>query len=113
MWQAGRAGSVLAGNSASIHWRFSRSRSRCCLGLGAPLFVPASALGLEDKKPASERLTLGFIGMGTQNRGHLNHFLGQKEVQVVAVCDVDTSRREAAKKTVEQRYGKEKKDGQY
>src|SRR2546421_712973 len=81
--------------------------------LGAPLFVPASALGLEDKKPASERLTLGFIGMGTQNRGHLNHFLGQKEVQVVAVCDVDTTRREAAKKTVEQRYGKEKKDGQY
>jgi predicted dehydrogenase len=81
--------------------------------LGAPLIVPASALGLEDKKPASERLTLGFIGMGTMNRGHLNHFLGQKDVQVLAVCDVDTTRREHAKKTVEDRYGKDKKDGKY
>jgi predicted dehydrogenase len=73
--------------------------------LAAPLFVPASALGKEDKAPASERLTLGFIGMGTQNRGHLGHFLGQKDVQVVAVCDVDTTRRENAKKMVETRYG--------
>jgi len=44
--------------------------------------------------------------MGTMNRGHLGHFLGQKDVQVLAVCDVDTTRREAAKKTVEGRYGR-------
>jgi predicted dehydrogenase len=81
--------------------------------LGAPLFVSASALGREDKKPASERIGLGFIGLGTMNRGHLGHFLGQKDVQVLAVCDVDTTRREAAKKTVEDRYGQEKKDGTY
>jgi predicted dehydrogenase len=40
------------------------------------------------------------------NSGHLNNFLGRSEVQVVAVCDVDTSRRENAKKTVEERYSK-------
>src|SRR5262249_40035023 len=79
----------------------------------APLFVPASALGDDKKKAASARLTLGFIGMGTMNRGHLGHFLGQKDVQVLAVCDVDTTRREAAKKTVEDRYAKDQKDGQY
>ena len=39
--------------------------------LAAPLIVPASALGRDDKKAASERLTIGFIGMGTMNRGHL------------------------------------------
>src|SRR5690348_323020 len=42
--------------------------------LGAPLLASSSALG-DDKKPAaSERIGLGFIGMGTMNRGHLNHF---------------------------------------
>jgi predicted dehydrogenase len=65
------------------------------------------------KKPASDRLTLGFIGMGTMNRGHLGHFLGQKDVQVLAVCDVDTTRRESAKDTVDKRYAEAKKSGTY
>jgi predicted dehydrogenase len=62
---------------------------------------------------ANERITLGFIGMGTMNRGHLGHFLGQADCQVLAVCDVDTNRREAAKKTVESRYAEAAKTGQY
>ena len=67
----------------------------------------------QEKKPASERLTLGFIGMGFQMQAHLNHFLGQKDVQVLAVCDVDTSRRENAKKKVEAFYGRDTKNGVY
>jgi len=78
-----------------------------------PMIVPSSALGDDKKAAASERITLGFIGMGTQNRGHLGHFLGQKDVQVVAVCDVDTTRREAARKTVDQRYADKIKSGEY
>ena len=77
-----------------------------------PLILSRSALG-EDKKPASERLGLGFIGMGTMARGHLGFHLGQPDVQVLAVCDVDTTRREAAKKTVETKYGEQMKSGQY
>ncbi len=45
-----------------------------------------------------------MIGMGTMMRGHLNTYLPRDEVQVVAVCDVDTTRREAAKKRVEEAY---------
>src|SRR5262249_35971939 len=81
--------------------------------IGAPLLISSSALGDAKKVAASDRLGLGFIGMGTMNRGHLGWFLGNKGVQVLAVCDVDTKRREAAKKTVEDRYGKDKKNGQY
>src|SRR5437016_3910149 len=62
---------------------------------------------------ANERIGLGFIGMGTMNRGHLGHFLGQKDVQVVAVCDVDTTRRASAQKTVEERYADQIKSGTY
>src|SRR5262249_47839328 len=73
-----------------------------------------SSASAEDKKAApSERLTLGFIGMGTMNRGHLGHFLGQKDVQVVAVCDADPPRRDHAKETVEKRYAEATKKGTY
>jgi predicted dehydrogenase len=76
--------------------------------------VVLSPLWGDEKKAApSERITLGFIGMGTMNRGHLGHFLGQKDCQVVAVCDVDTTRRENARKTVENRYAEATKAGTY
>lgn len=78
-----------------------------------PTIITSSALGDDKKDAASERLGIGFIGMGTMNRGHLGHFLGQKDVQVLAVCDVDTTRREAAKKTVEGRYADQIKSGTY
>ena len=74
--------------------------------VAAPFILP-SRVWSADTAP-SERLTLGFIGVGKMNSGHLGSFLGRKEVQVVAVCDVDTNRREFAKKTVEERYGKDK-----
>jgi predicted dehydrogenase len=77
-----------------------------------PLLMPHAVFG--KKAPAAnERLGLGFIGVGTQNRYHLNHFLNQKDVQVVAVCDVDTTRRENAKKITEKKYGEAQKDGTY
>src|SRR5262245_503127 len=78
-----------------------------------PIIVPRIVLGDDKKDSANSRLGLGFIGMGTMNRGHLNHFLGQKEVQVLAVCDVDTTRRESAKNTVETRYAEQIKSGTY
>jgi predicted dehydrogenase len=81
--------------------------------LGGPLLLSSAALGDDKKSPANDRLGLGFIGVGTQNRGHLNHFLGQKEVQVLAVCDVDTKRRDNAKKVTEGRYADQTKSGQY
>jgi predicted dehydrogenase len=81
--------------------------------LGGPLLVSRAALGDDKKTPASDRLGVGFIGVGTQNRGHLNYFLGQKDVQVLAVCDVDTNRRDNAKKTTEDRYAEAVKSGQY
>src|SRR5271156_4951207 len=78
-----------------------------------PLILSRSVLGDDKKDAANERLGIGFIGVGTMNRGHLGHFLGQKEVQVLAVCDVDKDRREAAKKTVETKHADAVKSGTY
>jgi predicted dehydrogenase len=62
-----------------------------------------------DKAKPSERIALGFIGVGTMGRGHLGGFLGMPDVQVVAVCDVVRERRDSAQKMVQERYGKDKK----
>jgi hypothetical protein len=56
-----------------------------------------------DDKP-SDKLHLGFIGVGTMGRGHLGGHLGRKDVEVVAVCDVVKERLDNAVGMVEKRY---------
>lgn len=52
----------------------------------------------------NSRITMGFVGMGRQAEVLLGPFLGQTNTQIVAVCDVDTTRREAAKQRVDAYY---------
>ncbi|HEV2210417.1 MAG TPA: Gfo/Idh/MocA family oxidoreductase [Verrucomicrobiae bacterium] len=54
--------------------------------------------------PANEQITLGFIGTGTQGRGLLGGFLRHNQTRVVAICDVDTDRRDNAKRVIESYY---------
>ena len=61
----------------------------------------------------SEQITLGFVGMGTQNRGLLGGFLRHSATRVVAVCDVDSTRRENAKKITENYYAQSNPGGSY
>jgi predicted dehydrogenase len=72
--------------------------------LAAPWFVPAAALGRQGKAAASERLTLGVIGVGPRGTYDLQAMLKLPDVQCVAVCDVQASRRAAAKKLVDAHY---------
>jgi hypothetical protein len=94
--------------------KLSRRRFAQVAGLTSavgPTIVSARALGRQDQPPASERLALGFIGMGTMNRHHLNAFWKRPEVQVLAVCDCDTKRRDHARKTVDEHYDKQTSKG--
>ena len=63
-------------------------------------FILPSHIWAADTQP-NDRITMAFIGMGKQNKGLLNNFMGQ-EIQAVAVCDVDTTRRNIAKAKVDQ-----------
>lgn len=72
--------------------------------VGVPVFIPGTALGLGGRLAPNSRIRLGFIGMGKQNRGLLNGFIRQKDTQVVAVCDVDTTRRNHARDSVNEFY---------
>ena len=72
------------------------------LSAAAPFILPSKVWAADDAP--SNRLTMGFIGMGTQSRGLLSNFLAQ-QTRVLAVCDVDTTRRNDAKQKVDKRYG--------
>ena len=65
--------------------------TRSTLLAGASAFAATQPLGAfaQDKRPPSERLNLGFIGLGGMGRGHLNDFRSRENVEVVALCDVD------------------------
>ncbi|MEN9635951.1 MAG: hypothetical protein RL077_4355 [Verrucomicrobiota bacterium] len=71
--------------------------------LAAAPFILPNRVWSQASAP-SKRLTLGCIGMGKQMKGHLGAFIGRDDVQVLAVCDVDTTRRTAAKKRVDDAY---------
>lgn len=70
----------------------------------APTIISATALGRAGRAAPAERLRAGFIGTGGQGTGLLNGFLSQPDVQVLAVCDVDRGRCEAAKRRADEVY---------
>ncbi len=71
----------------------------------APFILPSGFLRGENAP--SKRLNVGFVGMGKQMGGHLGHFLGRADSQVIAVCDVDTTRREFNQKRANDSYAKQ------
>ena len=80
-----------------------RFLTRTAVAGSAALLLPSwSAFA----SPAN-RITLGFIGLGVQGRGLMDGFLRQEGTQVVAVCDVDTNRREEGGRIVDAYYAQQ------
>src|SRR5262249_42638371 len=69
--------------------------------------------GPSSQAAPSAKLTLGFIGVGTMGRGHLNGFLGREGVEVVAVCDVVKERLDGAVAMVGKKYADRTKASTY
>ncbi len=76
--------------------------------LAAPYIIPSGVLG---QNAPSRRITLGAIGTGGMGEADIKSFLWVDGIQVIAVCDVDSQRREAAKQVVEKHYAKYTPDG--
>lgn len=68
-----------------------------------PQIIPSTALGMGGKLPPSDRIVMGAIGTGSQGTGNLREFLKRtKEIQFVAVCDVDSKHAENAKRLIDE-----------
>ena len=68
-----------------------------------PFILPSGILSADVK--LNDRINMGFIGMGKQNRGLLNNFMRDDSVRAVAVAEVDRSRRDDSKNRVDKKYG--------
>ena len=59
------------------------------LALVAPYVLTSRALGAPNEHPASERITVGLIGLRGVGRRHLGRALALRHFQVRGCCDVD------------------------
>jgi GFO/IDH/MocA oxidoreductase family protein len=71
----------------------------------APLIVPASALGKDGTTAPSERIVVGCIGIRGRGFHDLRWMIGNKDVQVVAICDVVKKQRHIVKGFVDNHNG--------
>ena len=75
------------------------------------LVASAAALGLAplaylraQQGSPNDEIALGVVGCGGQGMGNMGNFLNTQGVRVVAVCDVDSQRAQAAKAQVDGHY---------
>ena len=69
-----------------------------------PYAITSGALGADGRPAASDRITMGGIGMGGQGHGDLRGFMGDKRVQVLGVCDVKHGALAGCKRSVDGKY---------
>ena len=73
--------------------------------IGLPYIVPSSVLGRAGNVAPSNRITMGCIGVGWQGGSNLDSFIGEKDCQIIAVCDVDENHKQEAADRVNSHYG--------
>jgi predicted dehydrogenase len=78
--------------------------------ISLPVIIPRSAFGAA---APSNRIAVGFIGVGRMGQSDLREVLGFETVQVSALCDVDAKRAKDARQIVETRYAGQTRDGTY
>ena len=82
--------------------------------LAVPMILPGRVFGADNTVAPSNRINVALIGTGRQVfYANMPWFLWSKEVQVVAVCDVDSWRMAQAKAKVEAAYADETTSGTY
>jgi predicted dehydrogenase len=74
------------------------------LGAAAPYILAAASLGKAGQPAPGNRLTLGLIGLGSMGLRHVNGFVQESDCRILAVCDVDASRRQQAARVVNKAY---------
>ncbi|MGB5820315.1 MAG: Gfo/Idh/MocA family oxidoreductase [Saonia sp.] len=88
---------------------FTRRRflAHTTLAVGAITIVPRHVLG-KGFIPPSDKINLGFIGLGKQSGGLASRFIQQTTAQIVAGCDVWSTKNKWFKNHVENSYAEKR-----
>src|ERR1700749_826810 len=81
------------------------SRRSFVKSAGAATMLAASPFARAGRVAASDRITLGVIGWGMQGPNNTKGFMAQPDCQVVAMCEIDPKKMDAATGTINQHYG--------
>ena len=84
---------------------------RAALAGAAPFILPSVIRAA--KTPPNGKVNIGCIGLGIQGRGLMGGCLQREEIRVVAVCDVDSTRRNSALQMVQDHYAGASANGTY
>jgi predicted dehydrogenase len=74
--------------------------------LGAPTIITTQIRAKDGKPAANDRITIGYIGTGKRGHTLMRGIRRRKEVQVVAVSDVESIRRASARNMAQAKWGK-------
>ena len=117
-----------------VHNQSNVSRRDFLLGsasvLAFPYVISSAALGKAGTTAPSDRITMGFIGVGGMGTNNMRGFMANGDVQVTAVCDVVKASnqyghwykngwkgplfgRESARNIVEEHYASQKASGTF
>ena len=77
------------------------------LAAGAPCVIPAGVLASPGQPGPADRINLGVIGVGAQGHTDMRVFLGQKDVRVTAICDINQRNVELARRAIAETYGRD------
>jgi len=82
------------------------------LAAGLVSIIPRHVMG-QGFVPPSDKINLGYIGLGKQGGGLANRFLSDTEAQIVAGAEVWTAKREWFKQLVEGYYAEKRQVSKY
>ena len=58
--------------------------------IAAPMFIPSRVFGDQGAPSANNKINIGMVGLGLISSGHFGYFLGNKNTEIVALCDVNS-----------------------
>lgn len=86
--------------------------TKTALATGAITILPRHIFGRGFVAP-SDRVNIGFIGLGKQSRGLANNFVGATNSQIIAACDVWSTKNEWFKGAVNKIYADKRNQNSY
>jgi len=85
--------------------RFLKTAAQVTAVAAAPAIVPSSVLGRGGGVPPSDKIVVGAIGIRGRGMHDLRWITGQRDVQFVAICDLQKRQRLSVKGFIDNKYG--------
>jgi len=81
-------------NQVSRRTFLSKTAAAAAAGFAAPYVIPSGVLAAPGRPGPNDRINIGLIGANGQGNYNLDELLKQPDTSIVAICEVDKTRRD-------------------